>query len=132
MLPRKTCHMHIFIEPFLKGARHTSAHHLICLRVVSSKIVTGFAKRGLPHTSNSLNLEDHNLPIEWQMELKLPPVITLCWHVLLTKFQVSSLYQPLWIVKVGSWMCVEDPFSQIRSQLCFACVMCNPYYVSWL
>ena len=26
--------------------------------------VTGFAKRGLPHTSNSLNLEDHNLAIE--------------------------------------------------------------------
>ena len=23
--------------------------------------VTGFAKRGLPHTSNSMNLEDHNI-----------------------------------------------------------------------
>jgi len=26
--------------------------------------VTGFVKRGLPHTSTSLNLEDHNLAIE--------------------------------------------------------------------
>ena len=67
-------------------------------------ILTRFAKRGLPHTSNSLNLEDHNynLAIKHSMELKLFPAIKPCWHLLHTKFQVNNLYQfKLWIIKVA-------------------------------
>ena len=55
--------------------------------------VTGFAKRDLPHTSNFINLEDHNFVIKRQMKLKLSPAIKQCWYFLLTKFQVHSVYQ---------------------------------------
>ena len=58
-----------------------------------SSYVTGFAKRGLPHTSNCTNLEDHNFVIKWHMKLKLSPAINLCVYFLLTKFQVDSFYQ---------------------------------------
>jgi len=57
------------------------------------KIVTRFAKRGLPHTSNCTNLEDHNFVIKWHMKLKLSPAINLSVYFLLTKFQVDSFYQ---------------------------------------
>jgi len=55
--------------------------------------VTGFAKRGLPHTSNFIKLKDHNFVIKIYMKLKLTPAIKLCWCFLLTKFQVYSFYQ---------------------------------------
>ena len=29
--------------------------------LLRSQYVTGFAKRGLPHTSNAMNVEDHNV-----------------------------------------------------------------------
>ena len=37
--------------------------------------MTGFAKRGLPHTSNSMNLEDHNLVFKAHTNLKFSPSI---------------------------------------------------------
>ena len=40
--------------------------------------VTGFAKRGLPHTSSFLTLKDHNLMSKYDTSLKLSPVLTLC------------------------------------------------------
>ena len=52
--------------------------------------MTGFAKRDLPHTSNSMNLEDHNLVTK---SLKLSPSAKLCWCTLLTKFQVNGLFK---------------------------------------
>ena len=32
--------------------------------------VTGFAKRGLPHTSNSVNMGDHNVVLKQHISLK--------------------------------------------------------------
>ena len=66
--------------------------YILGVYIVTSYVI-GFAKRGLLHTSNSLDVKDHNLAIKQQIEVKLSPVITLCWHVLPTKFQVSTLYQ---------------------------------------
>ena len=56
--------------------------------------VTGFAKRGLPHTSNSMNLEDHNLVFKIDANLKCSPFINLCWCSPMTKFQVNNTFQP--------------------------------------
>ena len=41
-----------------------------CFLLLLSTYVTGFAKRGLPHTSNSMNLEDHNLVFKKDANLK--------------------------------------------------------------
>jgi len=38
---------------------------------------TGFTKKGLPHTSNFMNLEDHNLLSKRHITLKLFPAIKL-------------------------------------------------------
>ena len=48
--------------------------------------VTGFAKRGLPHPSNSMNSENHNSVFKKHINLKLSPSTKLCWCSLLTKF----------------------------------------------
>ena len=81
--------------------------------------VTGFAKRVLPHTSNSTNLEDHNLVIKWYTMLKLFPAINLCWCFLLTKLQVKSVNQSEVMnrQKLVNWMCVGNPFLQIWSHM---------------
>ena len=55
--------------------------------------VTGFTKRGLPHTSNSMNLKIHILVINKHINLKFAPSTKLWWHSLLAKFQVNSLFQ---------------------------------------
>ena len=39
--------------------------------------MTGFAKRGLPHTSNSMNLEDYNLDFKAHTNLKFSTSINL-------------------------------------------------------
>ena len=54
--------------------------------------VTGFAKRGLPQTSNSMNLEDHNLVFNKDKHLKFPPTTNLCWNSLLTisRYELSK------------------------------------------
>ena len=36
----------------------------VCDTIQFTSNVTGFVKRGLPHTSDSLNVEDHNLAIK--------------------------------------------------------------------
>ena len=73
--------------------------------------MTGFVKRVLPHTSNSLNLEDHNLAIEQQMELKLFPTITLCWHFCWPNFNsVAFTNLKFWIIKVGKLDVWKTPF----------------------
>ena len=55
--------------------------------------MTRFAKRGLPRTSNSLNLEEHNFEFKKDTNLKVSPSINLCWCPLLTKFQVNNVFQ---------------------------------------
>jgi len=55
--------------------------------------VAGFMKRGLPHTINFMNLEDHKFVIKRHMKLKLSQAIKLCWCFILNKFQVNSSYQ---------------------------------------
>ena len=52
--------------------------------------VTGFLKRGLPHTSNSINLEDHNLVIKRHTKLKLSPAIIYPSMLVLPADQISS------------------------------------------
>ena len=44
--------------------------------------MTRFVKRGLLHTSNSINLEDHTLVIKTHTKLKLPPAIKHYWSFL--------------------------------------------------
>ena len=48
-------------------------------------------KRGLPHTSNSMNLEDYNLIVKADTNLRFSPSINLCWFALQPKFQANSL-----------------------------------------
>ena len=47
-------------------------------------IQTRLAKRGLPHTSNSMKLEDHNLVIKKHINLKFTPYAKLRMLVLTT------------------------------------------------
>ena len=42
-----------------------------------STVVTGFAKRGLPHTSNSMNFEDCNLGFKAHTNLKFSTFVNL-------------------------------------------------------
>jgi len=42
-----------------------------CFSLKQTIYVTGFAKRGLPYTSNFMNLEDHNFVIKRHMKLKV-------------------------------------------------------------
>ena len=77
-------------------------------------------RKGAFHTHPIVWTENHNLSIEQQMELKLFLAIKLCWHFLLTKFQVSSLCQLKVMNQVGKLdVCVEDPlpFLQIWSHI---------------
>ena len=55
--------------------------------------MTGFAKKGLPHTSNSMNLEDHNVVFKKDTILKFFPCITLWWYSLLPKYQGNNFFQ---------------------------------------
>ena len=60
--------------------------------------VTGFAKRGLPHTSNSMNSDDHNLVdhnsvFKKHINMKRSPTTKLCWFSILTKFPINSHFQ---------------------------------------
>ena len=55
--------------------------------------MTGFVKRGLPHTSNSMNVEDHNVVFKKDTNLKFSPSINLCWCSVLTKFHVNNFFQ---------------------------------------
>ena len=55
--------------------------------------VTGFAKRGLPHTSNSMNLEDCNFVFKKDANLKFSLSIKLCWSPTMTQFQVNNFFQ---------------------------------------
>ena len=48
--------------------------------------VTGFAKRGLPHTSNSIVFKNDS-------NLKVSPSINRCWCSSLTKFTVNNFFQ---------------------------------------
>ena len=61
--------------------------------------MTGFAKRGFPQTSNSMNLEDHNLVFKKDTNLKM---FHLRWCSLLTAITFSNL--KLWNVKVGKFI----------------------------
>jgi len=63
-------------------------------------MVTGSAKKGHQHTSDSMQMEDHNLVFKRYTMLELSSVIKLCWCFQLTKFQANNCYQ-LHIVKVG-------------------------------
>ena len=40
--------------------------------------VTGFAKRGLPHTSTFIGLKDHNFVFNYDISLKFSPSFVLC------------------------------------------------------
>ena len=59
--------------------------------LIAINICDRICEKGLPHTSNSINLEDHNLVIKTHMKLKLFPAIHPCWCFLLSEFQVSSV-----------------------------------------
>ena len=64
-----------------------------------STVVTGFAKRGLPHTSNSMNFEDCNLGFKAHTNLHLSThVNTHCCP----NFKPTAVFNlKLLIVKVG-------------------------------
>jgi len=84
------------------------------------KFVTGFVKRSLPHTSNSMNLEDCSLCFKVHTNLKFSPSINIM--LVLTTVQISRhwLFYSIWSYewsKLVNWMCVEEPFSQIWSHL---------------
>jgi len=62
-------------------------------------IVAGFAKRGVPLTSNSMNLEDWNLCFKALINLKFSPSIKLCYFC--PNFMAMSIFnRKLWIVNV--------------------------------
>ena len=67
---------------------HNSLHSVATANV----FVTGFAKRGLPHTSSSMNLEKHNLVFNKGKDVEFPPSTRL-YLTILTKFQVNSIFQ---------------------------------------
>ena len=83
--------------------------------------MTGFVKRGLPHTSNLPILTIHNF--NWLM--------LLTWNLLSRKYQhwwiaregfsfVCHLIIKLWSSKfIELNVCVEDPFSQIRPHITY-------------
>ena len=54
--------------------------------------VTGVAKRNLPHTANSMNLEDHNF-VQERYKPEISPSVNLCWCSLLSNFQGNNLFQ---------------------------------------
>ena len=64
---------------------HWSPHNI-------SLYVTGFVKRGLPRTSNSMNLEDHNFMFKKHANLKFSQSITVCWYSLLSKVQGNNFF----------------------------------------
>jgi len=50
--------------------------------------VTGFAKKGLPHTSSFIyELGDCNLGLKVHKNLKFCPPVSQCWYSLLSNFQ---------------------------------------------
>ena len=55
--------------------------------------VTRFSKRGLPHTSTSMNLGEHNIVFKKDTNLKFSTSLNLCWISLLTKFQSNTFSQ---------------------------------------
>ena len=79
--------------------------------------VTGFAKRGLPHTSNLMNLEDHSFAIKRHMKLKLSPVIKLCLSPNFKPIALTNV--KLWIVKIGKIDVYGRPFLQIWSHFSY-------------
>ena len=56
-------HVHVYIVTYIYMYVHTSTVHTCMHTYVHTCItyVTGFVKRGLPHTSSFLTLKDHNL-----------------------------------------------------------------------
>ena len=94
----------IIIQPYHFMVNFVVQIVIVCMTTLSRKLynVTGFAKRGLPHTSNSLNLEDHNLAIadkwSWNFLQSLSYVGTFCWPNFKS---VACTNLKLWIVKVG-------------------------------
>ena len=57
---------------------HVDDHNNKMQSHVQIGYVTGFAKRGLPHTSNFLTFKDHNLMFKYDRNLKLAPRLMLC------------------------------------------------------
>jgi len=83
--------------------------------------VTGFAKMGLSHTSNSINAEGHYLILKrhsiWRWNF---PQLSICVGAFVWPNFKSVAYKPIWgyeSSKSVHWMCVEDTFSQIWSHL---------------
>jgi len=83
--------------------------------------VNGFLKRGLPHTSSPMNLEDElqttkktkKISIYWLMLVLTTVRISRQWLYLIWSYQPS---------KMVKWMCVEDAFLQIWSHMYMHCI----------
>jgi len=81
------------------------------IRGFEETFVTGFAKRGLPHTSTLMSLRDHNIVMGYDINLKFSPSIVLFWLLCTVKIS-SQWYSLVWSyesLKLAIWMCVEDP-----------------------
>jgi len=89
------------------------------MQLTRSKFVTGFAKRGLLHTSSLSNLMIHNFRLQNSHYHEIWTVVST--NINEKKFRSVSALKPKFMeLDAGSWnwMCVEDPFLQIQSHLC--------------
>jgi len=90
--------------------------------IIINFCVTGFVKRGLPHTSNIKNLEDHNFEfiIKRHVMLKLFPAIKLYGVTYyLPNFKsiaFTNLIQSYELSKVVNWMCGRPLFANPVTQ----------------
>ena len=67
-------------------------------------------KEGLPHTSNSMDLEDHNLVMKdiWSWQLSI--YVDTSWWSNVTSVAITNL--KLWIIKVGKFdVCGKPSFA---------------------
>jgi len=94
---RHVCSLGTFIWSSIVWVRKSILYIISIQNFVTSTTiyVTGFAKRGLPHTSNSPNLEDCSLGFTFKAytNLKFSICINLCWYSLLSKFQGNGCFQ---------------------------------------
>ena len=63
---------------------------VVVIYLLQESYVTGFAKRGLPHTSNLANLMCYNCCSVCASYFKLSHNVLICFNILLTKFQVLN------------------------------------------
>jgi len=63
------------------------------IRFLQGKYVTGFAKRGLPHTSDFIYLKECNFLLIGDINLNFSHNFLLCFSLLLTKLYSNSSFK---------------------------------------